>query len=69
MRVYENGHRCLREWFGDRNYDLFAMLANLRNGVGFAGRRRGEVLDPIDEPRGIPEDASPEYREERVDGN
>ncbi len=62
--VYENGHRHLREWFGDRNYDLFAMLANLRNGVGFAGRKRGEVLDPIDEPRGIPEDASPEYREE-----
>jgi hypothetical protein len=46
-------------WDG-RNYDLFAMLANVRNGRGFAGVPTGEGFVPIALPRGIPEDASPE---------
>lgn len=62
--IYDNGLLRLRKWFDDRNYDLFAMLADLCNGVGFAGHHRGEVLEPIGQPRGIPEDASPEYLEE-----
>jgi hypothetical protein len=46
-----------------RNYGLFAILAGVRNGRGFAGVKIGEPTTPISEPRGIPEDASPAYRE------
>lgn len=44
-----------------RNYDMFAILANVRNGHGFAGVKTGESFNPICEPKGVPEDASPEY--------
>lgn len=49
-------------WEG-RNYDLFAILADVRNGRGFAGVPTGEGFYPIADPRGIPEDAHPETRE------
>lgn len=42
----------------DRNYDLFALLANVRNGYGFAGTPRGNPIVPLDMPRGVPDDAS-----------
>lgn len=42
----------------DRNYDLFALLADVRNGYGFAGTPRGDRIEPLDEPRGVPDDAS-----------
>lgn len=45
------------EPFSPRNYDLFAALAGVRNGRGFAGVYTGEPIVPIAEPRGIPEDA------------
>lgn len=48
------------EWYGDRSYDLFAMLANVRNGRGFAGIPTGIPIEPISQPRGIPEDCSDE---------
>lgn len=67
--------RPLADWFSDRNYNLFAMLANVRNkefrstieekwlSVG-----RDPILypriEPLDEPRGIPRDASRQYRDE-----
>lgn len=57
----------LQSWFSDRNYRLFAMLADVRNGRGFAGCDTGDRLEPIAAPRGVPFDASPEYKEE-VDG-
>lgn len=41
-----------------RNYDLFAMLADVRNGRGFAGDKTGEGFNPICQPKGIPKDAS-----------
>ncbi len=51
-----------------RNYDLFGMLADVRNGVGFAGVDMGDGFVPVlgrGEPtRGVPDDASPEYRSE-----
>jgi len=50
------------ELLSNRNYDLFAILADVRNGRGFAGVKTGEGFNPIFEPRGVPEDASPEYR-------
>lgn len=51
------------DWYWGRNYSLFAMLADVRNGYGFAGVDRGEKVAPIDFPRGVPSDASPEYLE------
>lgn len=47
-----------REILWKRNYRLFAMLANVRNGYGVAGSDTGDGLEPIAEPRGIPEDAA-----------
>jgi hypothetical protein len=44
------------------NYDLFAVLADVRNGRGFAGAVTGERIKPISEPRGMPDDLSPEMR-------
>ena len=50
------------EWFSDgeiedgRNYRLFAALAGVRNGFGFAGIYSHDPLTPIAEPRGIPDD-------------
>jgi len=45
-----------------RNYDLFAILANVRNGYGFAGVPTGTGFNPIDKPRGLPEDVSKEVK-------
>lgn len=39
-----------------RHYQLFAVLADVRNGYGFAGVRTGEPVKPIAEPRGLPSD-------------
>lgn len=44
-----------------RNYDLFAILANVRNGRGFAGVVTGDGFKVIARPRGVPKDASIEY--------
>lgn len=40
----------------DRNYNVFAMLAGVRNGRGFAGVKTHEPLVPISAPRGLPGD-------------
>lgn len=56
--------RRLAPWFQDRNYNLFSMLADVRNGRGFAGCDTGDGFTPIFDPRGIPEDASQAYRDE-----
>lgn len=40
----------------NRHYQLFAVLAGVRNGAGFAGVKTGEPVVPISEPRGFPED-------------
>lgn len=42
-------------WNFGRNYTLFAILAGVRNGYGFAGCYRHEPLQPIAEGRGLPE--------------
>jgi hypothetical protein len=49
-------------WDG-RNYDLFAMFADVRNGRGFAGVDTGDGFLPIAFPRGIPDDAHPDTKE------
>jgi hypothetical protein len=38
-----------KEIYHERNYSLFALLANVRNSAG---------VKPISEPRGLPEDVS-----------
>lgn len=40
----------------DRNYCVFSMLADVRNGLGFAGAKTYEPLIPISKPRGFPGD-------------
>jgi hypothetical protein len=41
---------------GDRNYNLFAVLGDVRNGFGFAGIKTSSGFDPISSSRGLPED-------------
>lgn len=52
------------DWFSSRNYSLFAMLADVRNGYGFAGVDIGDQVEPISKPRGIPDDASASTKKE-----
>lgn len=47
-----------------RHYRFFAFLADVRNGSGFAGVDTGDEVTPIDEPRGVPADASEDYQAE-----
>jgi hypothetical protein len=42
----------------DRNYESFGLLANVRNGFGFAGCDTGNPIQPIAEARGLPSDTS-----------
>lgn len=49
--------------YDGRNYDLFAILADVRNGSGFAGIDTGDGFNPIAMPRGLPEDMSEGLRE------
>lgn len=53
-----------QEPYSGRNYDLFAILADVRNGVGFAGCDTGDSVEPMDNPRGIPSDASEFYKKQ-----
>lgn len=53
-----------KHFYEGRNYDLFAILANVRNGSGFAGCDTGDGFIPIVEPRGLPADLSPQLRAE-----
>src|SRR5579864_445476 len=46
--------------YAERNYDTFAILANVRSGHGFAGCLTGDGFEPISDPRGLPDDVDPE---------
>lgn len=43
-------------WDQDRHYFLFAWIADVRNGFGFAGVSTHDPIKPIAERRGLPED-------------
>lgn len=51
-----------RQRANGRNYNLFGILANVRNGSGFAGTDTGDGFVPISEPRGLPGDLSDAYK-------
>lgn len=51
--------KCTKVWRG-RNYNVFAILADVRNGRGFAGVETSKGFKVIAEPRGLPKDMSPE---------
>lgn len=48
---------------GGRNYDLFAILGNVRNGSGFAGVKTGDGFSFITDCRGVPADIDPATKE------
>lgn len=61
--VFQRHDAATGRWVGvastyeqHRHYQLFAVLAGVRNGSGFAGIRTGEPVRPISEPRGFPAD-------------
>lgn len=47
-----------------RNYDLFAILANVRNGFGFGGCDTGDRFPTIVPRRGLPADVSDQVADE-----
>lgn len=59
-----------RPWFREceiedsRNYVVFAVLADVRNGYGFAGVETHQPLRPIAEARGLPQDHTTGYGED-----
>lgn len=54
--------KCYPE--SNRSYDWFSILADVRNGYGFAGTLTSEGFNVIAEPRGIPHDASDQWKKE-----
>lgn len=46
--------------YDGRNYVVFAFLADVRNGTGFAGIPYGNRIEPLAAPRGLPDDVSAE---------
>lgn len=50
--------------YDGRNYDLFGILADVRNGRGFAGCDTGNGFIPISQPKGLPIDVSEKVQEE-----
>lgn len=48
----------VKRFYDGRNYNLFSILADVRNGRGFAGVKTGDGFVPIAAPKGIPEDVS-----------
>jgi hypothetical protein len=69
--TYDDGSRKLdyeglfdSPFYAGRNYNLFAILADVRNGSGFAGCDTGDGFNPIAAPKGLPEDVTPEVKAE-----
>jgi len=50
--------------WSERNYTLFAILADVRNNYGFAGVNLGNRFNPISDPKGLPHDVSDEIKGE-----
>lgn len=64
----ETGWRFKEKQFRiNRHYQLFAVLADVRNGFGFAGCITGIPVVPISMPRGLPDDVEEERYDEDED--
>lgn len=61
---YEWNPSFIRSPYRNRNYNLFAILADVRNGRGFAGVKTGEGFNSIDDPRGLPDNVSKRIKNE-----
>lgn len=70
-QIDEDGFQCNPKLtdhpYERRNYDLFAMLANVRNGRGTAGCDTGDGFIPIAPVKGLPIDVSQEVLKESDD--
>jgi len=55
-------HPLTEHPYGSRDYDLFSILADVRNGSGFAGVDTGDGFHPISMPRGVPKNVSKEVK-------
>lgn len=55
------------EPYEGRNYSLFAVLADVRNGPGFAGCDLGDKFTPISSPKGLPGNVSAEILKDSND--
>lgn len=53
-----------KHFYDGCSYDTFAILADVRNGYGFAGVDTGDGFVPIAAPRGLPDDLSPQLKME-----
>lgn len=63
-REFEYNPAYTPQPYESRNYNLFAILANVRNGHGFAGCDTGDGFNPIAMPRGVPTDADEFYKKQ-----
>lgn len=59
------------EYYFERNYELFAILAGVRNGEGVDGPGTGHKFNQISRPKGLPDDISDyvkfQYEKQAVD--
>lgn len=62
--IKEEPDLVLEGIYDGRNYDLFGILADVRNGYGFASCDTGDGFIPISEPKGLPKDVSLKVQEE-----
>lgn len=67
--TYENGRQCYEckgtgraLGYSDHNYSAFAILADVRNGFGFAGVVTGDRMNVIAPQRGVPDDLDPKLK-------
>lgn len=59
----EPPYKNYSEIYNSRSYNLFSILADVRNGYGFAGFTTGEGFSPISKPKGLPEDVTESVKE------
>lgn len=52
-----------------RDYELFAILANVRNSYGFAGCDTGDRFNPISDMRGLPPDVTEDAKSTGLTGD
>jgi len=57
-RRYVGPGKTRDSWYSDRNYTVFAILGNVRNGEGFAGVYTHDPLPYISDWRGVPDDVT-----------